>query len=231
MHLGDGVRQARPAAPRRHVRRAPRHAVDDRVGRVEADLAGAEPPRRGGGVVRRGVEDLVDGPVELADVRDGDVLGVPELPLHVRRVGGGAEEVPAGEGEDAAVVDDVCAPVVRAQAPRVREGAGDAGAAAGGVLVVDRRAEREGVDRVGRAADGGVGEEVRRGGGVAGQGGGQDAEVSLERAVRRVVAAPVAGLPWVRGGEGREGQHGGGDGEDMDGAQHVATTAQHCASS
>lgn len=141
-------------------------------------------------------------------------------------------EVPAGEGEDAAVVDDGDAPVEGAQLLRVREPALDAGAAAGDVLVVDRRAQRERVHGVGRRAGGGGGEEVRRRGDVAGQGGGQDAEVLLERAVRRVVAAQVAGAPWVGGGERRQGgRQEAGDGDDMDDAQHVATTAQHCASS
>lgn len=167
-HLGNRGAKASTALPMRQVGRAPHHAVDNGVGRVEADGPGCEPPHRvyGFHVLDHGVEELVDGGVELADDVRGDVPSIVEPHHLVVGIGGREEQVSVGEAEEAGVVEDGGAPVVGAQVLRVLEGGGDAGLAGGGVLVA--AAYPDGVRPVRLGAVFGGGEEARGRGDVGG---------------------------------------------------------------
>lgn len=194
-HLGDRRGKAPTALPRRQVRGAPRHAVDVGVSRVEGDGPGYELSRRvhGGNVLRHAAEELVDGCVEPADEVGGYILGVVELHLLVLRVRGGDEQVSIGEADEAGVVEDGDAFVIGAELLRVGESGGDAGVASGGVLVA--AAYPDGVDLVRRRAGPGDGEESGGRGDVGRQGRGDQAEIGLVGAVRRVVSRRVAAYP------------------------------------
>ncbi|BAT01942.1 Os07g0538350, partial [Oryza sativa Japonica Group] len=169
--------EATPAARRRQVRSALRPAVHLGELRVEVGLPGRVPPPRG--VARRvvggGVHQRCHEAVEPCLLRRGVRVAVE--PVNRDLLGG---EVAGGDGgvgvgEQAGVVEDGGDLVVGAGVGEVEEGLGEAGEAGGGVGVA--AAEREGGDLVRRRADAlGGGEQVRRGRGVAGEGGGDEVD-------------------------------------------------------
>lgn len=194
-HLGNRLVQARTALPGRQVRGARRHAIDIGVGRVKSDGSSHEEPhgrwvRAGREVLGHGVEEAVGGRVEPGGDAGGDVRRVGEANLLPVQVGRGGKEVSAGEAEEAVVVEDGGAFVVRAQCLRVGEAGRDAVVASGGVLVAP--ALSDGVDHVRCRADRGGREASRGGRGVARQGRGGTAEVGPVSAVSSVVAGGVA---------------------------------------
>ena len=209
--LPDHRREAGPADFGRLVRRALRQRVDLGAVAVAVDallLPRAVPPRRvRRRVVRGGVDEHCDGRVERCRRRGAHAAGALE------GVGGDEvviveEEVAVGVAELAEVVEDEHVLDERAPPRRVAEGGRDAALAGGGVGVA--AAQREAVHLVGDVADGARGVHGRRRGGVLGEGGGEEVEVDLVRAVLRVVAAGrvrPAQDPWRRlvlsGGERR----------------------------
>jgi len=157
-------------------------------------------------VLGHGVEELVGGRVEPVGAVGGDVLAVVELHLLIVRVGGGGEEVPAGEADEARVVEDGGALVEGAQLLRGGEAGIDAVMAGGCALVA--AALPEGIHDVRRRPDHSLGEEGGGRGDVAWQGGGDQAEVAAVGAVGRVVPrdGAVARLPRYTSHKLREGQ-------------------------
>ncbi|WVZ66197.1 hypothetical protein U9M48_015455 [Paspalum notatum var. saurae] len=184
--------EALAALRRRPVRPALSQRVQLGVRRVEGGvgLAGGEPPRGvvggvvGGGVDERGEEGDVLGGV------GSDVLVVgDEVDICLRAGVVVGEGVHVGVVEHAVVVVDAGVLVVGAVAAHVGEGLGQAAGACRGVDVA--AAEPQGPELLRDGANDDGGEEVRGRGGVLGQGGGDEVEVGIVRAVS-VEAAAVA---------------------------------------
>jgi len=202
----DESLQARQAVGGGQVRRALRRGVECRPdGAAGAVHEGGDEPGGPGGRELGGlVEHVTDAGAHRGGVTAGDAQPVPQLEqgAPVSTITSGDEDGAAvGEADEAVVVVHGGGLAAGAALLRVPERAGDAGAAAGAVVGHVAAAQRQRVHRVGGPglAGGGVGEELRGGGGVAGEAPGQGHQVALVRAVGRVVAGVAAHPPDRRG--------------------------------
>ena len=181
---------------RRLIRRALRQAVHLGELLVEVSLPCREQPRGVvGGVRDGGVDEGGQEARELGRVRRDICVEVDGVRVGRRAGAGAGEGEHVGVMEDALVVVDGAVHVVGAVVRKVSEGLSQAGEAVRGVDVA--AAERHGPELLRDGADDGGGEEGPGRGGVLGQRGRDEVEMSLVCAVRLEVVALAAHWPRV----------------------------------